>query len=176
MLAILFLSVGLAMDAFAVSLARGASGEHRIGRAVELGLLFGAAQGLMPLLGWGLGLAFTETFRRFDHWIAFVLLVGLGWRMLAEATSAAAEKQVDHHGRLLGLVIAAFATSVDAAAAGLTLPLIGVAVPIACVTIAATTTILCTAGYMAGVHTSKRAGKTAEVSGGIVLIALGGKF
>ena len=176
MLALLFLSLGLAMDAFAVSLARGAAGEQRLVRAVELGVLFGLAQGLMPLLGWLLGQVFSESFKSFDHWIAFVLLAGLGWRMLLEATSDDGEEEVGAHGRWLGLLLSAFATSVDAAAAGLTLPLLETAIPLACLTIGATTALLCTLGYMAGAHASKRAGKGAEIFGGIILIALGAKI
>jgi manganese efflux pump family protein len=176
MLALLFLSLGLAMDAFAVSVARGAAGEHRISRALELGLLFGLAQGLMPLLGWALGLAFAETFRSFDHWIAFVLLSGLGSRMLLEARRADGDAEVASHGRSWGLLISAFATSIDAAAAGLTLPLLGASIPIACITIAATTGLLCTLGYMIGAQASHRLEKTAEFMGGLILIALGAKI
>jgi manganese efflux pump family protein len=176
MLALLFLSLGLAMDAFAVSVARGAAGEHRISRALELGLMFGLAQGLMPLLGWALGLALAETFRSFDHWIAFVLLFGLGWRMLLEARTADDDAEVASHGRSWGLLISAFATSIDAAAAGLTLPLLGASIPIACITIAATTGLLCTLGYMIGAKASHRLEKTAEIMGGLILIALGAKI
>lgn len=176
MLALLFLSVGLAMDAFAVSLARGASGEQRLDRAIELGVLFGLAQGLMPLLGWLLGLVFSETFKTFDHWIAFVLLAGLGWRMLLEASSDDGKAEVGSHGRWLGLLLAAFATSVDAAAAGLTLPLLGASIPIACIAIGVTTALLCTLGYMIGAHASRQVGKAAEIIGGVILIALGAKI
>ena len=164
------------MDAFAVSLVRGSTGPRSLSRALEMGLAFGLAQGLMPLLGWGLGLAFTDAFRRFDHWIAFSLLVVLGGRMLVEALSSQGDTAAGHHGRLLGLLTAAFATSVDAAAAGLALPMLGTSIPLACATIGATTALLCTAGYIAGAHASQRAGKGAEFLGGLVLIGLGIKI
>ena len=64
MLALLVLSLGLAMDAFAVSLVRGSVGERSAVRAAELGLAFGAAQGLMPLLGWAL----ADTFEGSTCW------------------------------------------------------------------------------------------------------------
>jgi manganese efflux pump family protein len=176
MFSLLILSLALAMDAFAVSLVRGAVGQKRIAHAIELGLAFGVAQGLMPLAGWALGLAFNDSFERFDHWIAFGLLSALGARMLLEAGSSDEDHPVGSHGRLLGLMTSAFATSVDAAAAGLTLPLLGLAIPIACLTIGVTTGVLCTVGYLLGSRASGKAGRAAELFGGIVLIALGTKI
>jgi putative Mn2+ efflux pump MntP len=87
MLALLVLSVGLAMDAFAVSLVRGSIGPKTFWRATEVGVAFGLSQGLMPLIGWGLGQAFKGAFQAFDHWIAFLLLLVLGLRMIREAES-----------------------------------------------------------------------------------------
>ncbi|NNM78192.1 manganese efflux pump [Sphingomonas sp. ID1715] len=176
MFALLVLSLALAMDAFAVSLVRGAVGQKRTAHAIELGLAFGLAQGLMPLLGWGLGLVFSDTFERYDHWIAFVLLSVLGARMLLEAGGDDQAHPVGSHGRLLGLMVSAFATSVDAAAAGLTLPLLGSGIPVACLTIGVTTGLLCTAGYLVGSRASAKLGRAAELFGGIVLIVLGIKI
>ena len=176
MLALLILSVGLAMDAFAVSLVRGSVGKRRFVRAVELGGAFGLAQGLMPLVGWALGSAFQGTFQAIDHWIALGLLTLLGGRMSFAAAksdgTAFAQGQTPH----LGLLTAAFATSIDAAAAGLTFSILEVSVPVACFTIGAATAILCTAGYLLGSRVSQRAGKLAEVLGGFVLIGLGVKI
>jgi putative Mn2+ efflux pump MntP len=176
MLALLALSGGLAMDAFAVSLIRGSTGGRGFLRALELGLAFGIAQGVMPLIGWALGASFGETFKAVDHWIAFALLGFLGGRLLLEGLSKAEGKEAPHHGRLLGLLTAAFATSIDAAAAGLTLPMFGAPIPAACLAIGATTAVLCTAGYVLGAHASEKAGKRAEVIGGLVLIAVGLKI
>lgn len=179
MAALLILSLALAMDAFAVSLARGASGQRSLGRAAELGLVFGAAQGLMPLIGWSLGHALAAPFQAFDHWIAFALLSFLGVRMLREARadgSAEGTATPVPPGRLLGLATAAFATSIDAAAAGLTLPLLGTAIPLACLTIGVTTALLSTAGYLLGNRAATRTGKAAEAAGGVVLILLGLKI
>src|SRR5689334_9420026 len=108
MLALFILSLGLAMDAFAVSLVRGSVGERRWVRAVELGFAFGLAQGLMPLLGWTLASAFRGTFEAVDHWIAFGLLSVLGGKMLVEALRGGDDGEVGHHSRLFGLLTAAF--------------------------------------------------------------------
>ena len=171
MLALLVLSLGLAMDAFAVSLVRGSVGERSAVRAAELGLAFGAAQGLMPLLGWALADTFEGALE--DAGAAGAVLAVLGGRMLTEAFSADEERKPGEHSRLLGLATAAFATSIDAAAAGMTFNLLGLAVPVACLTIGATTAVLCTAGYLLGSRVPERMGKMAEVLGGLVLIGLG---
>ena len=176
MLGILALSLGLAMDAVAVSLVRGSVGERRLLRAVEVGLFFGVAQGLMPLVGWSLGLAFASFIAAFDHWIAFVLLGFLGSRMLLGAASrheASAEPRKSHYA---GLSVAAVATSIDAAAAGVTLPLLEQSVLTACLTIGAVTAVLCMAAYWVGMRAPRSYGKLAEALGGIVLIGLGTKI
>lgn len=183
MFEILVLSVGLAMDALAVALVRGSVGRHQPLRALEVGLAFGLAQGLMPLLGWGVSLVFAGAVEAFDHWLAFVLLSALGVRMLYEAwrgdgegggegTAAAGPRRSYY----FGLLMAALATSVDAAAAGLTLPLLDVPIAVSCLVIGGVTAVLCTAGYWLGVRATPRSGKRAEVVGGVVLIALGVKI
>lgn len=165
------------MDAVAVALVRGATGERRIAHAVELALAFGIAQGVMPLIGWGLGTAFAGTIEAFDHWIAFVLLAFLGLRMLREALSEDDEPAPGGTSyRLAALATAAVATSIDAAAAGLALPLLEVRVLTACATIGAVTAVLSGIGYWLGGHASPRLGKWAEVLGGVVLIGLGAKI
>jgi manganese efflux pump family protein len=129
----------------------------------------------MPLLGWAAGEALGDAFRAVDHWIAFGLLGLLGGRMVWEALSSGDEPPVSH-GRLLGLGTAAFATSIDAAAAGLTLSLFGLAIPTACAVIGLVTALLCTLGYLAGSRVSGRIGSAAELLGGFVLVALGIKI
>lgn len=174
MLAVIILAVGLAMDAVAVALVRGATGEHRIVRAIEVGAVFGLAQGLLPIAGWMIGLAFDDLIAPFDHWIAFGLLGFLGVRMILEAfskdTSGAAPRARSHYA---GLALAALATSLDAGAAGLTLPLFNPPVIVSCVAIAAVTGALCVPAYWLGTRLSARFGKAAEIVGGCALIGIG---
>ncbi|MCA1749101.1 MAG: manganese efflux pump MntP family protein [Parasphingopyxis sp.] len=173
MIALLILALALAMDAFAVSLAQGAAGRMRLGQAAAMALIFGAAQGLMPLLGWALGAAFGSWFERIDHWIAFAILSLLGLNMI---------RQSRHDMRpapaLAGwpLFAAAIATSIDAAAAGVTLPLLGLPIATACATIGAVTAVLCFAGALGGGRIGRGLGGRAELIGGIVLIGLGVKI
>lgn len=174
MIALLLLAVALAMDAFAVSLCQGAA-VRNAGQALKIALAFGIAQGLMPLIGWALGIAFSSWFAAVDHWIAFILLAGIGAKMIHEGRS---EKDEETKPALTGmaLVAAAVATSIDAAAAGVTLPALGVDVMTACAIIGAVTFILCLIGAMGGAKLGSRLGNRAEILGGVVLIGLGAKI
>ena len=174
MVELLLLALALAADAFAVSLVRGSVGEHRLLRALEVGLAFGAAQGLMPLIGWALGMLFAEAIEAVDHWIAFGLLSILGLKMIREAWLDEPEELVpSRSGFWLGLLAAALATSIDAAAAGLTLDLFAPPVWLCCLVIGVVTALLSTAGYWFASRVGERLGRWAEAGGGLVLIALG---
>lgn len=171
---LLALALGLAMDAFAVSVAQGASRRSTRG-ALRIGATFGIAQGLMPLIGWALGAAFEGAIREVDHWVAFVLLGLLGMKMLREGLSGEAATPAP---ALIGwaLLGAAVATSVDAAAAGITLPMIGAPIAIACAVIGLVTAALCVAGVRIGAAYGARLGKLAEIAGGTLLILIGAKI
>jgi len=171
---LLALALGLAMDAFAVSVAQGASRRSTRG-ALRIGAAFGVAQGLMPLIGWALGAAFEGAIREIDHWVAFVLLGLLGMKMLREGLSGEAATPAP---ALIGwaLLGAAVATSIDAAAAGITLPMIGAPIAIACAVIGLVTAALCVAGVRIGAAYGARLGKLAEIAGGTLLILIGAKI
>ncbi len=172
MLVLSSLAFGVAGDAFAVSVAQGASRRPGIGGALAIGAAFGVAQGLMPLIGWGLGVAFADMIREVDHWIAFVLLGLLGIKMLREGLAGGDATPAP---ALIGwaLLGAAIATSVDAAAAGITLPMLGSPIATACLVIGAITAALCFAGVLIGAASGARIGRLAELAGGLVLIGIG---
>jgi len=175
LLLVLLLAVGLAMDAFAAAVAQGAASRPGFGTALGIGAAFGLAQGVMPLLGWGLGQAAGDWIRAVDHWIALVLLGFLGVRMIHQGATLAEDDPVKPlTGRTL--LVASIATSVDAAAAGVTLPALGAPVLFACAIIGATTALLSAAGVYLGAAAGNRFGKAAEVSGGVILIGLGLKI
>ena len=173
MLAILGLALALAMDAFAVSLAQGAAGQMRVGSAIKLAVAFGVAQAVMPLIGWGLGTAFAGWIESVDHWIAFGLLTALGLNMIRASRDDTEADPALNGWHLFG---AAIATSIDAAAAGITLPLLAVPIGWACAIIGVVTAILCFAGAMGGHHAGKHLEGRAEILGGLILIALGVKI
>lgn len=166
------------MDALVVSIARGVGGPHRLRFALDTGLAFGVAQGVMPLIGWALGALFAGVIEAVDHWIAFGLLGFLGVRMILAALSeeGEAEQTAQGSGYWHVLAAAAVATSIDAAAAGLTLDLLGVPVWLACLVIAAVTAALCVPGYWFAARIGQRFGQLAEMVGGVVLIGLGCKI
>jgi len=177
MLALLLLAVGLAMDACAVALVRGAVAGARLGGALVTALAFGLAQGTMPLLGWALGRAFTGAIEQVDHWIAFVLLTGLGIRMILAARSGLEKAPLPGRGsHLLALLAAAIATSIDAAVAGITLDSFAAPAPLACLLIGTVTALLSFVAYLLGSRTPRRASSAAEAIGGTILIGLGCKI
>jgi putative Mn2+ efflux pump MntP len=176
-MSLLLLALALSMDAFAAALAQGACARPRagFGSALRIGAAFGLAQGVMPLLGWALGTAFASSIRDVDHWVAFALLAFIGGRMVREglkhhddATAAARAPA-----RGWALLTIAIATSVDAAAAGVTLPLMEAPVLVACTVIGVVTLVLSAAGVLLGRLASSAVGQRAEVLGGLVLIGLG---
>lgn len=137
-----------------------------------MGGAFGLAQGVMPAFGWALGVALAGVIEAVDHWIAFILLGFLGLKMMYEGLQpGTGEASCALDGR--ALFIAAVATSIDAAAAGVTLPTLGLPVILSCVTIAIVTGVFCVFGVLSGARLGQRFGKRAEIAGGLVLIAIG---
>lgn len=179
MATLLFLALALSADAFAVALCQGAGAGGRLGprRALTIGAAFGAAQGLMPLLGWGLSVAFAGVIRAVDHWVAFALLALIGAKMIHEGLQSG-EADCEARPALLGwsLLAAAIATSVDAAAAGVTLTLLPTPVWASCLAIGLVTLTLCAGAVVAGGRLRVALGRRAELLGGLVLIALGLKI
>jgi putative Mn2+ efflux pump MntP len=177
--AILLLSLGLAMDATAVSAARGLAAQRVSAQHVALiATLFGGFQALMPLIGWMLGTRVGPLVEQFDHWIAFVLLGGIGGKMLWEAfrVDDAAEAQDGELFRLRALLVLALATSIDALAVGITLPMLDAPFTLTLVTIGVVTALCCALGVLAGRHFGAALGKRLDALGGIVLIGLGTKI
>lgn len=167
----LALAFGLAMDATAVAAARGLA-PHRSREVVILPLLFGGFQAGMAALGWFAGIWVGPYIARWDHWVAFVLLVGIGGKMLFEAWRGRDAQALAP--ATLGLyLVLALATSIDAAAAGLTLPLVPVAPWIALVLIGTITAACSATGYQLGRFAGTRFGSKLEIIGGLVLIGMG---
>ena len=174
--AILLLAVGLAMDAMAVAAARGLATPKILPRHVFLvAAFFGGFQALMPLLGWAIGKGLGPLVQAWDHWIAFVLLSGIGAKMLWEARSKNADAvPVELYGFKVMLVLAV-ATSIDALIAGVTLPMVDAPLLLSLVTIGVTTAVLSALGLFAGRRFGALLGKRLDVVGGLVLIGLGVK-
>ena len=177
MLEALTLSIALAMDATAVAVARGLGAPHVSRRdAALLPALFGGFQAGMAALGWLAGRWFGPAIEDWDHWIAFALLSAIGVKMIVGALRGDDARDDTVRGDLLTLLGLAIATSIDAAAAGITLPLIDAPPAIALAMIGAVTAILSAAGLYAGKRLGARFGARLEILGGLALIAIGAKL
>jgi putative Mn2+ efflux pump MntP len=172
-IAAILLALALAMDAFAVALTQGARFRPDWRSGAAIALTFGLFQGAMPLAGWGIGTVALAYVAAVDHWIAFGLLTVLGVRMLGGhvGEDEAARKLT---GR--ALLVAGVATSIDALAAGITLPTLEVAPLAAAALIGGITFVMSGAGVMLGRVAGDRFGSWAERAGGVILIALGIKI
>lgn len=176
MLEALALSLALAMDATAVSAARGLAAGHVPSRdAVLLPVLFGGFQAGMAALGWLGGRWLGPTVARWDHWIAFAILSVLGAKMILEAVRGGEEEEgvADDLLTVIGLAIA---TSIDALAAGVTLPLVPAEPAVALALIGAVTAALSAAGLYLGRRAGERLGPRLEILGGLALVAIGLKM
>ncbi len=170
MLSAIALAFGLAMDATAVCAARAFGAKDRR-ELVILPLLFGAFQAGMACLGWLGGRAAAEYIAAWDHWVAFGLLTLIGGKMLIEALRGTGE--APGPGTPLLYIALALATSIDAAAAGLTLVLLPVAPWLSLVLIGGVTAVCSVLGYIAGRALGHKLGAKLEVIGGLVLLAIG---
>lgn len=178
---ILMLAIGLAMDATAASATRGlAVPRIRASHVAKVALFFGGFQALMPLLGWLVGARIGAVVQAWDHWIAFVLLGAIGGKMLWEARSSDDKEDDEPKGRdafaLRVMLVLAIATSVDALAVGVTLPMLNAPLVLSLATIGIVTAVLSAAGLWAGRRFGALLGKRLDAVGGLVLIGLGTKI
>ncbi|HEE4829309.1 TPA: manganese efflux pump MntP [Klebsiella pneumoniae] len=177
--ATILLAFGMSMDAFAASIGKGATlHKPKFSEAVRTGLIFGAIETLTPLVGWGLGMLASQFILEWNHWIAFILLVFLGGRMIVEGFRGDSDEACEaphRHGFWL-LVTTAFATSLDAMAVGVGLAFLQVNIVTTALAIGCATFIMSTLGMMVGRFIGPLLGKRAEILGGIVLIGIGSEI
>jgi putative Mn2+ efflux pump MntP len=175
LIAILAISVGLAMDAFAVSLGIGLKQCQVSTRTtLRMAAYFGGFQAFMPVLGWLAGLTFARWITGVDHWIAFGLLAAIGGKMIYEAIWGDDEKNAEKDPtRGTSLIVLSVATSIDALAVGLSLALIGVQIWYPAVIIGVVAFAFTAAGLHLGCRFGSLLGKRMEVVGGLILIGIG---
>ncbi len=169
------LAVGLSMDAFAVSICKGLSlGKIKVKHMCIAGMWFGGFQALMPLIGYFLGSLFADMITKYDHWIAFILLLFIGGNMIKEAVGD--EEHVDASMDVKSMFILAVATSIDAFAVGVTFAFLKVAIVPAVSFIGIVTFVCSAAGVKIGSIFGTKYSKKAEFFGGVVLILIGIKI
>ncbi len=188
---LILIAVGLAMDAFAVSISKGLSMDEVSARkAAWPGLWFGGFQALMPILGFLLGIRFQEKIKSVDHWIAFAILAAIGFNMIREARREAEEekrrlsneegaqeyvkKQADM--RSLTMLFLAVATSMDALAIGISFAMLQARIIPSALLIGCITFGFSYAGVYVGHAFGIRFKKSAAYAGGIILILIGLKI
>ena len=178
---LLLMGVGLAMDAFAVSICKGLS-MRKVNKkqCLVIGLFFGGFQALMPFIGWVLGSQFEQYITSIDHWIAFILLGFIGGKMVVEAIREKDEAvevgKMDPPLDLKEMFILAIVTSIDALAVGITFAFLQVPIVEAISIIGITTFVISVIGVYVGNFFGNRYKKKAELAGGMILILIGLKI
>ena len=169
------IAVGLAMDAFSVSLAGGAALKKDIAKTALLtGLMFGFFQFAMPVLGWIVGAPISSLINPFGYWIVVALFFFIGGKMIYDAVNGEEEGV-----SLIGfkvLTLLAVATSIDALAVGISYGLLGEAILLPSVIIGVVAFAFPFAGVLAGHKLSSLLGSKMEIFGGVILILIGVKF
>lgn len=176
-LELIILAIGLSMDAFAVSIGKGLSmKKNDLKKAAIIGLYFGGFQAGMPLIGYFLGAQFQNKIASIDHWIAFVLLGVIGVNMIREALSGDDDADDDDTLSVKSMLILSIATSIDALAVGVTFAFLNVNILFAASTIGLCTFLLSAIGVRLGNTLGAKYKSRAELTGGIILIAMGIKI
>lgn len=178
-LEVLLIGVGLAMDAFAVSICKGlAMKKVDKKQTLLIAVFFGGFQAIMPLIGWLLGRGFEQYITSIDHWIAFALLGFIGGKMLFDVFRDKDEnsEKDDSALKIKELFVLAVATSIDALAVGITFAFLSYPIAESVAIIGIVTFVISLAGVYIGNIFGKRFEKKAQIAGGIILILIGIKI
>lgn len=183
---VLAYGISLSMDAFAVAICKGiALGKAKIKDALKVGAYFGVFQGLMPLAGYFLANSFRDYIESFDHWIAFLLLLFIGGKMIWESFNPEEDKDDCRALSFRNMIVMAIATSIDALAVGIAFSCDGMpafdngmllGIYSSCLLICLTTFLLSAIGVKIGKLLENKLKKRAEIAGGIILVLLGCKI
>ena len=175
-LELLLIGVGLAMDAFAVSICKGLNMKTiNKKHCFIIALFFGGFQALMPFIGWLAGIQFEHYIKAFDHWIAFVLLGIIGINMIKEAREDE-DEELNASFDVKTMLALAVATSIDALAVGVTFAFLHVNIVWAVTFIGCTTFILSAIGVKVGNVFGMKYKSKAEFVGGLILVLMGIKI
>lgn len=176
-LSIVFIALGLAMDAFAVSITSGITiTKMKIRSAFTIALFFGLFQAIMPVIGWLSGIALKDLISGLDHWIAFGLLSVIGVKMIYESFKLKSDREGIDPLNISVLFMLSIATSIDALAVGVSLSFLDVAIALPAIIIGIITFILSFIGVYVGGSLGHFFEKKIEIAGGAVLIGIGIKI
>ena len=177
---IILIGIGLAMDAFAVSVSKGLKMKVLdIKQGIVIALFFGGFQALMPVLGYGMSAKLADYVTTYSHWIAFVLLSIIGIMMIRESFEEG-EEDVNPGIGLKELLVLAISTSIDALAVGVSFGTMGDKMKMsllgAVTIIGIITFIISMAGVVIGNIFGIKYKSKAEIMGGVILILIGIKI
>ena len=173
------LGIGLAMDAFAVSMSNGLKENNmKIAKMLLIALTFAIFQGVMPLIGYFVGHSFIKYIEKFVPWIALILLLFLGVKMIIDGIKSIKEKKEEEQEikklTIKVLLVQAIATSIDALSTGVAFSNYQIIEAIICVLIIALVTfIICYLGVIIGKHFGTKLSNYADIFGGVILIIIG---
>ena len=181
-IAVLFIAVGLAADAFAVSVANGIAMKHsyKLYCSLIFGFYFGLFQFVMPVIGFFVGSLFSDRFENFSQWIAFGLLAVIGVNMIHETLKHRSDKdsvsELDRIFSVKNMCILAVATSIDACAAGVSFALTRTPWLLQSVIIGVVAFIFSAVGVFIGNKIGGLLHKSAGIIGGLILVFIGLKI
>ena len=171
------IAIGLAMDAFAVSIANGISTRRlRMDSALKMAVSFGLFQAFMPALGWLAGLTLMEFISGLDHWVAFALLCVIGSKMISEAFTAKSDEKKHASLSIPSLLMLSVATSIDALAVGLSFALLKAPIATPIIVIGTVTFLLSFLGPCFGNRLGRFFEKGVGILGGLILVIIGIKI
>jgi putative Mn2+ efflux pump MntP len=174
MIQLLLLSLGLAMDAFSVSVSFGVCHpKSKIIPALRLSFFTACFQFMMPLIGWFIGKILGNIFIKGSFFIAFLILFAIGLKMIIEALIKKDKCAPVDISKGKHLIIICFATSIDALVAGLSLGILKTSLILSISLIGLVTLALSFTGVYLGKIFGIILGKWAEIAGGMILIGIG---
>ena len=174
MITLLVIALGLAMDAFAVSVANGTATKRlRTNNAIKMATFFGSFQAFMPAIGWVLGLGLIDFVSGVDHWVAFGLLSFIGCKMIYESAKKDPGTKEIAPLTLPVLLTLSLATSVDALAVGLSFAFLRISIAIPIMVIGTVTFLLSSLGVWIGNKLGHFFENKIETAGGLILIGIG---
>lgn len=174
---ILAIAVGLSFDTFAVSLSYGVVKSGILFRqATKVAIVLAVFQGGLTIAGYFLGSIISNALKAADHWVALVLLVSLGIRMIVEGLKETKDESTKNYGSTMVLLTLAIGTSIDAFAVGVSFALLNVQIWEAGILISAVTFLASMTAIRIGKSAGERLGNKVEIIGGLLLIAIGLKI
>lgn len=174
---LLFVGIALSIDSLAASISTGACSKNiRLKHVLKVAAFMAFFQGIMPLIGWLIGSSFKSIIEDYDHWVAFVMLFGIGGKLIYDGIKNSIEEDNANPTKNMLLAGIALATSIDAMILGIGFGLIEINIWLAMLIIGSTTFMFSSVGVFVGEKIGNKINKGIEIFGGLVLIGLGVKI